>query len=73
MDVCIADCSRLPDSVLQPYWDEGVGQLVLDRPAIEAMGMEVREYPLAVGERYIRHDPDALAEAIMEVFWETER
>lgn len=73
VDVCIADCSEIPEQILRPYWDEGVGQLVLDRQGIEALGIEVREYPLAVGERYIRHDPDLLADAIMEVFWEAER
>jgi len=40
----------------------------LDRKAIEAMGITVREFRLATGKRYIRHDPHALAKAIMEVY-----
>lgn len=68
VDVCIANSRPLPEELLLPYREEGVGPLELDRSAIEAMGIRVEEYPLAVGQRYVRHDPDALAAAIMEVY-----
>ena len=68
VEVCIANSAVLPQSVLEPYRAEGVEQLKLDRAEIEAMGIQVREYPLAIGSRYIRHDSDALAAAIMEVY-----
>ena len=71
MDVCIANCAPISESVLEPYRAEGVNPLVLDRAGIEAMGISVREYAMATGERYIRHDPDLLAAAIMEVFGKT--
>lgn len=73
VDVCIANNRRLSEKVLRPYREEGVGPLELDREAIEAMGVRVEEYPLAVGERYVRHDSDALADAILEVYRRTER
>ena len=67
VDICIANNAEIPEENLGPYREEGVGPLVLEREAIEAMGVRVCEYPLATGERYIRHDSDALAAAIMEV------
>ena len=73
LDVCIANSAILPEEVLKPYREEGVGPMNLDREAIEAMGIAVREYPMATGERYIRHDPDRLANAIMEVYRQSVR
>lgn len=72
VDVCIANSRVLPDSVLRPYHEEGVGMLELDQAGIEALGIEVRQYPLAAGTRYIRHEPMALARAIMEVYTDRE-
>ena len=68
VDVCIADCAELSEDVLTPYREEGVGHMVLEREEIEAMGIRVFEYEMATGKRYIRHDPDLLADAIMEVY-----
>ena len=51
-----------------PYRMEGVEPLRLQREEIEAMGIAVETYPLASGVRYIRHDPDKLVTALMEVF-----
>lgn len=68
VDVCIANSAVLPEEVLAPYRAEGVEQLELDRDGIEAMGILVKEYDLATGTRYIRHDSEALAKAIMEVY-----
>ena len=68
IDVCIANNAVLPEETLIPYRQEGVEPLRLDREGIEALGIAVREYPLALAGRYVRHDPDALASAIMEVY-----
>lgn len=70
VDVCIANNAPVSEEVLAPYRQEGVEPLRLERAAIEAMGIEVREYPLATGKRYIRHDSFALAKALMEVYRE---
>ncbi len=68
VDLCIAN-NRLPsEEQLQPYRKEGVEPLQLDRERIEAMGIRVLEYPLAAGDRYIRHDSAALAEAILDAY-----
>lgn len=68
VDVCIANDAPISEELLRPYREEGVEPLPLDRQAIEAMGISVETFPLVSGGRFIRHDPDALAKAIMEVF-----
>ncbi len=68
VDVCIANNREISEEVLGPYWQEGVEPLKLDIPALEAMGIQVEQYPLSCGSRYIRHDSDALAKAIMDVY-----
>ncbi len=73
VDVCIANCAKIPEETLIPYREEGVEPLRLAREEIEAMGIQVREYELAAGRRYIRHDPEALASAIMEVYRQMRR
>ena len=68
IDVCIANNAVIGEAILAPYRQEGVEQLRLEREEIETMGIQVEEYPMATGERYIRHDTYALASAIMEVY-----
>lgn len=67
VDVCVANNAAISESLLEPYRLEGVEPLHLAREEIECMGIAVEEYPLAAGVRYIRHDPDALARALLEV------
>jgi len=68
VDLCIAN-SRLPsEEQMAPYRQEGVEPLRLDRQRIEAMGIRVMEYPLAAGDRYIRHDSASLAKAILDAY-----
>ena len=70
IDVCIANNLLVPDEWLEPYRLEGAEPLQLEKEKIEALGIAVREYPLAAGARYIRHDAAALTAAIMEVYGE---
>lgn len=72
MDVCIANNTPVPERWLAPYRQEGVDQIQLERSKIEAMGVAVREFPLCLPGRYIRHDPDALSRAIVAVWNEFE-
>ncbi len=70
IDVCVANNRIVSDEVLAPYRVEGVEQLRLERERIEAMGVQVREFPLCEGSRYIRHNPDELARALLGVLRE---
>lgn len=73
IDVCIANSTKLSDDVLEPYRLEGVEQIRLEEEKIRELGIAVRKYPLAIGSRYIRHNSELLAKAIMEVYQETGR
>lgn len=72
VDVCIANNAPVPEKWLAPYRREGADQIRLDRAKIEALGVAVREFPLCLPGRYIRHNPDALSQAILSVWREFE-
>ena len=65
MDVCIANDEPVPPEIMEPYAKEGVSQLELRREDLEQMGLAVRTFPLLEPGRYIRHNSDALARAIL--------
>ena len=70
MDVCIANDAPVPPEIMEPYAKEGVSQLELRREDLEQMGLAVRTFPLLEPGRYIRHNSDALARAILSVWRE---
>lgn len=70
MDVCIANDEPVPPEIMEPYAKEGVSQLELRREDLEQMGLAVRTFPLLEPGRYIRHNSDALARAILSVWRE---
>ena len=70
MDVCIANDAPVPPESMEPYAKEGVSQLELRREDLEQMGLAVRTFPLLEPGRYIRHNSDALARAILSVWRE---
>ena len=70
IDVCIANSRPVPEESLAPYRAEGAGPLALDREEIMAQGIAVREFPLCSSGRYLRHNPDELAKAVLDVWKE---
>ncbi len=70
IEVCIANSTPVPPSVMEPYTKEGVTQLELRREDLEQMGLLVRDFPLLAPGRYIRHNSEALARAILSVWRE---
>lgn len=70
IDVCIANSTPVPPEIMEPYAKEGVAQLELNRTDIEQLGIAVRTFPLLEPGRYIRHNSDALARAILSVWQE---
>ncbi len=68
LDVCVGNCAAIPPSVAAAYRMEGAEPLDLTRDELEAMGLELAEFPLAASDSgFARHDPGALATALMEV------
>ena len=55
--------------LVERYREEDAAPLVVDRERIAAMGLELVERPLASeGGNYARHDPDKLAQALLEIY-----
>ena len=67
IDVCVANSTPVPRDVSEAYRAEDAEQLQLCAGEIEAMGIAVRCRPLLAPGQTARHDPLALARALMEV------
>lgn len=59
---------RLPDDLVDRYAAEGATPVELDREAVKALGVRVREAPLLSADTGggVRHDPDRLSEEVCE-------
>ena len=71
VDCILANCSPIPDTYLPAYRQENAAPLDLRREDIEAMGIPVVERELlAPTGPYVRHDPQALALALIQLLQE---
>ena len=70
MDVCIANNRKVSAEYLEPYQKEGVQQLLAAPEEVEQLGVALRDFPVCTPGRYIRHNPDELARAILSVWRE---
>ncbi len=69
VDLCLANCAPVHPGLVEKYREEDAVPLVIDRERIAALGLELEERALAsTGGNYARHDPDKLAEAILEIY-----
>lgn len=69
LDLCLANSAPVKAELLEKYRQEDAVPLVVDRERIARLGLELVERPVA-SERgnYARHDPDRLAEAVLEIY-----
>lgn len=69
VDLCLANSAPVRPGLVEKYREEDAAPLTLDRERIAALGLELVECPLASdGGHYARHDPDKLAEALLEIY-----
>ncbi len=69
VDICLANSDPVQPQLLERYQAEDAAPLVVDRARIEGMGAKLVELPLASGSGdFARHDPDLLAEGIMDIY-----
>ena len=69
VDLCLANSAPVGQGLVERYREEDAAPLVVDRERIAAMGLELVERPLASeGGNYARHDPDKLAQALLEIY-----
>ncbi len=65
LDAVLVNTSQFPEKLLQRYAREGADPVEPDAETITAMGIEVVAEPLALARQLVRHDPAALADALM--------
>ena len=69
LDLCLANTAPVDPGLLEKYREEDAAPLAVDRERIAKLGLELVERPVASqGGNYARHDPDLLAQAILEVY-----
>ena len=71
IDLCLCNSAPVRPGLVERYKVEDAVPIVVDRPAIEALGVEVVERPLASETlNYARHSFARLARAVMELYQE---
>ena len=69
VDLCLANSAPVRPGLVEKYREEDAAPILVDRERIQAMGLELEEYPVASeGGDYARHDPDRLAAAVLDVY-----
>ena len=66
--LCLVNASPIPPEIRRRYESEGAEPLVWDRMGCEALGVELVSRPVSrVDGELVRHDPQLLAAAVMEL------
>ncbi len=69
LDLCLANSAPVQPGLLEKYREEDAAPLAVDRERIAALGLELVEAPVADQDGNLaRHDPDLLAQAILEIY-----
>ena len=69
VDLCLANSAPVRPGLLEKYRVEDAVPLAVDRERIASLGPELVERPVASENgNYARHDPDRLAQAVLEVY-----
>ncbi len=69
LDLCLANSAPVQPGLLEKYREEDAAPLIVDRERIAALGLELVEAPVADQDGNLaRHDPDLLAQAILEIY-----
>ena len=67
-DLCLVNSSPIPAQVRERYAQEGAEPLRAEESTCGALGVELVRRPVSRVEKgYVRHDPDLLARALMEL------
>ena len=69
IDLCLCNSAPVRPRLVERYREEDAAPIVVDAPAIEALGIEVITRPLASEtSNYARHSIARLAAAVMEIY-----
>jgi uncharacterized cofD-like protein len=65
LDAAVVNTQHPPDKLIHRYAQEGAHVVEVDSDALAALGIELIERPLTSGRHLVRHDPTALADAVL--------
>lgn len=69
VDLCLCNSARLDSGMLERYSKEDAAPMVIDREAVELLGVEVVSRPLTEEQSdYARHSGVKVAEAVLELY-----
>ncbi len=69
LDVCLCNSAAVPPHLLERYRAEDARPTEIDHRRLEELGVETVEAPLTSSSaQYARHDPDRLAQAVLELY-----
>ncbi len=69
VDGCLANSAPVPEHLREEYQRAGAEVIRVDREAVEALGAKLFTAPmLSAHSEYARHDPQLLADAIMDLW-----
>ncbi len=68
VDCCLANGTPPSQALLDAYAAEDAGPVELREDELEAMGVKVRVFPLLAAGTVARHNPDALARALLNTY-----
>ena len=69
VDACIYNTAPVPDPIQARYKTEDAEPVVMDMERFRKAGVEMYGFPLIAREsRFARHDPNLLAQAVINVF-----
>ena len=67
VDTVITNSTPIPPALLSHYAETGSEPVAMQRDVLEGMGLEVCEADLLAEGDLIRHDPDKLARAVLDL------
>lgn len=69
IDYCIVNSKRIDTPILKNYAEEESAEVILDEERFKNRGIKLikRNIAALIDDKYIRHNPTALAEAIMDI------
>lgn len=71
IDICLANSAQVRPGLVERYKEEDAAPILVDREAVEALGVELLERPLASETSdYAYHSSARLAQALLEIYRE---
>ncbi|SHH20843.1 gluconeogenesis factor YvcK family protein [Desulforamulus hydrothermalis] len=69
VDLVLVNCEPIPGRLLKKYRDKGAAPVKVDSAALAKLGVQIRYKYLVQHSNLVRHQPEKLARAVMEIYY----